>query len=71
MTERGEAEIRMDAEMWALVAELEHMKTMRVAMEAENESRRDKGLSQAYGEKAFADLAQEMLRVSFDLSTKI
>jgi hypothetical protein len=70
MAERGEAAIRMDASMWALVAKLEHLKTTRLSMEAANESRQDKGLAQAYGEEAFVELAEAMLRVCLDLTRK-
>jgi hypothetical protein len=45
--------------------------TDRSEAEIRNESRRDQGLARAYGEEAFAELAQEMYRVSLDLATKI
>jgi hypothetical protein len=62
---RGEAEIRQDAQMWALVAELEALKTERIGMEAENECRKDRGAAPAYGEDEFLVVAKKMNDVAF------
>ena len=68
---RGEGEIRQDAQMWALVAELESLKTERAGMEAENECRKDQGLAPAYGEEQFTALAKKMSEVAFLLRRDI
>jgi hypothetical protein len=68
---RGEAEIRQDAQMWALVAELEALKTERMAMEAANDHRRDQGFAQAYGEEAFVAVSKKMSDVAFLLRRDI
>jgi len=49
---RGEAAIRMDAALWALVAELEALKTEREAM-----------IDQGYDEAAFFDLAEQLRKI--------
>lgn len=62
--ERGEGEIRQDAQMWALVAELEALKTERSGMEAENVCRADRGAAPAYGEEEFAALSKKLHEVA-------
>jgi hypothetical protein len=68
---RGEDEIRQDAQMWALVAELEALKTERIGMEAENECRKDRGAAPAYGEEAFMAVSKKMGDVAFLLRRDI
>jgi hypothetical protein len=57
---RSEAEIRRDAKMWALVAELEALKTQRRAMEAHDEST-DGG---HYTEESYFSISVEMQEVA-------
>jgi hypothetical protein len=68
---RGEGEIRQDAQMWALVAELEALKTERSAMEAENVCRADRGAAPAFGEEEFMALSKRMQEVAFLLRRDI
>ncbi len=71
MTERGEAEIRMDAMMRSLVAQLESLKTQRMAMEAANAAREDRGYAQAYGEEAFDEITAKMDVIAKELAETI
>lgn len=61
---RGEAEIRSDAMMWSLVAEIWGVVAEIEGMKAANQERRttgEQGRADAYGEEDFA-MAQEKLQ---------
>jgi len=60
MSGRDEGVVRMDAQMWALVAELEALKTERAGMEALNQGNGGPG----YDEEAFYDVAKRMSDVA-------
>lgn len=49
--------VMMQCQMWAQVAWME-------AMKAENQSRESNGLAQAYPEKEFAEVANELTRLA-------
>ena len=55
---RGEAEIRMDAEMWALIAQLEALKTDRAMMDNSDDQ---------YPDEAYLDLAKQMTVIAHRL----
>lgn len=54
---RGEAEIKRDCAMWALVAELESARAEAEGMNAANTERMSQGESLAYGEEAFHEMS--------------
>jgi hypothetical protein len=61
MSERGEAEIRQDAAMWALVAELEALKSDRAALEASGE----------YPPSSFFEIAKAMQDIARRLREEV
>jgi len=67
MCNRGEAEIRQDARLWSLVAELEALKTERSALEAHNSAHEDC----RYTEEAFFDISRRMVEVARRLHTEV
>ncbi len=69
--ERDEAVVRMDAQMWSLVAELQALITEREAMVALNMQRQACGNSMAYDDEAFMGLAQQMKTIGAALWNKI
>ena len=58
---RGEPEIRQDAGMWALVAELEALKTDRAGMEAHG----------GYSEESFYEVSKAMTKIAERLRKEI
>lgn len=67
MSERDEGVVRMDAGMWALVAELEALKAERAGMEALNQDNGGLG----YDEHAFYDVAKRMEALANRLRTEV
>ena len=63
----NEGTVRLQAQMYAAVARLEQMISMRQGMVAENEQRASLGQAQAYGNRAFESIADEMAAVSNEL----
>lgn len=61
---RGEAEIRRECEMWALVAELQAARADMEQMAAANAQRALESSSPAYGEEAFRRVTCECLSIA-------
>lgn len=57
MSERDEGVVRMDSQMWALVAQIEAARARVEAMRAENEQRIRRDAALAYGDEAFFEQA--------------
>lgn len=71
MSERGEAEIRQDAAMWALVAELKAHEADLEGLWAENSIRLAEGMPPAYSEDSFFGIAQAMREIAKRLREEI